>query len=80
MISIKLIIYFISLPLIGEEPGMEAIPEAYIYLRFPWFSLPSVLVRYFPKKNSKIIPLRFNVTNCQLTDGENYSAVSNFEQ
>lgn len=50
-----------------------------LYLRFPWFSLPSVLMRYFPK-NSKIILLHFNVTNCQLTDGENYSAVSNFEQ
>ena len=30
VISIKLVIYFISLPLIGEEPGMETIPEAYI--------------------------------------------------
>ena len=30
VISIKLVIYFISLPLIGEEPGMEAILEAYI--------------------------------------------------
>lgn len=30
VISIKLVINFISLPLIGEEPGMETIPEAYI--------------------------------------------------